>query len=75
MHSFPQFTRSTLWREFALVGAIIFEGNFMVRREIVRGKFSSGATVRGAMIFGGNWSSGAMILGSNDTFLTTYLFL
>ena len=38
MHSFPQFTRSTLWGEFAWVGAIIFEGNFLVR-----GQFSSGA--------------------------------
>ena len=30
MHSLTQFTRSTRWGEFAWVGAIIFEGNFMV---------------------------------------------
>ena len=42
MHSFPQFTRSTLCAEFARVGAIIFGGTFLVMgqfslREIILG--------------------------------------
>ena len=50
MHSFPQFTRGTLWREFAWVGAIIFEGNFVVRGQLSRGQFSLGAIIQGAII-------------------------
>ena len=40
MQSFPQFTRSSLWGEFAWVGAIILGGDI-----IVRGQFSSGVIV------------------------------
>ena len=55
MHSFPQFTRSTLWGEFAWVGAIIFEGNFLVR-----GQFSSGQLSGG----GGQLSTGEIVQGA-----------
>ena len=51
---FTKFTRSTLWGEFAWVGAIIFVGNFMVR-----GQFSGGNCM------GGQFSSGAIILWGN----------
>ena len=46
MHSFPQFTRSTLCEEFPRVGAIILGGNFMVR-----GQFSSGAIALARLTF------------------------
>ena len=61
IHSFPQFTGSTLWEEFAWVGqffsreilwwgAIVTGGAGAVflggKGAIVRGKFSSGAVVR-----------------------------
>ena len=52
MHSFPQFTRSTLCEEFPGVGAIIFGGNFMVR-----GQFSSGAIVQNAWLLQHEWSA------------------
>ena len=45
MHSFPQFSRSDLWGEFAWVGTIIYEENFMVR-----GQFSSVAIFQGEII-------------------------
>ena len=44
MHSFPQFTRATLWGEFTWVGTIIF-GNVMKRAQFSVGQFSSGAIV------------------------------
>ena len=53
MHNFLQFTCSTLWEEFAWVGAIIYGGNFMVR-----GQFSSGAIIRGG-------DGGAIVLESS----------
>ena len=46
MHSFPQFTRSTLCEEFPRVRAIILGGNFMVR-----GQFSSGAIALARLTF------------------------
>ena len=52
MHSFTQFTHSTVWGEFVWVGMIIFGVNFMVRGQFSGGQFSSGAIVRGAIIRG-----------------------
>ena len=50
MYSFPQFTRSTLWGEFAWEGTIIFE-DFMVRGQFLEGgQFSSRAVVQGEII-------------------------
>ena len=64
MHSFSQFTRCTLWGEFALVGVIIAGGNFMVREQLCRGQFYSGAIVWGSgwQLFRGQFSSGAIAL-------------
>ena len=59
MHSFPQFTRSTLSGEFTWVGAIIFGGNFIVRGQFSGGQFSSGTIILGGNCLGGNY------LGSN----------
>ena len=59
MHSFPQFTRSSL-AGFAWVEAIIFEGHFMLRGELPGRSF-----VRGQLFGGGQFSSGAIILGDN----------
>ena len=42
MYSLPQFNRSTLWGEFVRVGVIIFEGNFMVRRQFSGDQFALG---------------------------------
>ena len=39
MHSFPQFSLSTLWWEFASVGTIILERSFMVRRYVPGNNF------------------------------------
>ena len=55
MRSLPQFTRSTRWGEFTWVGAIIFEGNFMVS-----GQFSGGG---GAVLLGGNCTGDNFPLG------------
>ena len=54
MHSFPQFSRSTLSGEFARVGAIIFGKNFMVRGQISSGQFTSGVIVRWTISLRGN---------------------
>ena len=43
MQSFPKFTGSTLWGEFAWVGEIIFGWKFMVRGQFSGGKGTSGA--------------------------------
>ena len=58
MHSFPLFTLSTRWGEFAWVGTIILEGNFMVTGQFSGGQFSSGAIVRRAIFLRGNWPGG-----------------
>ena len=50
MHSFPQFTRSTL----------IFGVNFIVRVQFPWEQLSSGAIVRGAIFLGGNYPLGQM---------------
>ena len=75
MHSFPQFTCSTLWGEFAWVGAIIFEGNFLVRGQFSSGQLSGGggqlsmgeivqgAIIRGAIIQEAIIWGGAIFLG------------
>ena len=64
MHSFPQFTRSTLSGEFAWVRTIIFWEDFMVRGLFSGGKFSSGK-----IIIGGNCPVGhclgTIFLGDN----------
>ena len=50
------------------MGAIIYEGNFMVRGQLSGGQFPSGAIVRGAIFLGGNCLGavmrGAVILGA-----------
>ena len=61
MYSFPQLTRNTLWRKFAWVGAIIFEGNLWWGCNCPGGQFSGGqfpseAIIRGAIFLGGNWA-------------------
>ena len=60
MRSLPQFTRSTRWGEFTWVGAIIFEGNFMVSGQFSGGggQFCSGAIVQGTIFLWGNWPGG-----------------
>ena len=71
MHNFPQFTHGTLWSEFVWVGAINFEGKFMVRGQFSGGQFSSGAIILGSeaivkgAIVQGQFSSRAIILGGN----------
>ena len=62
MHSFPQFTRSTLWGEFAWVGAIIFEGNFLVRWQFSSGQLSGGG--EGGQLSTGEIVQGAIIRGA-----------
>ena len=52
MHRFLQFTRSTLWGEFAWVEAIIFWGNFMVSKAIFLGDNILGGGGEGAIIQG-----------------------
>ena len=56
MLSFLQFTRCTLWREFAWVGAIIFERNFMLRGQFSGGgrQFSSEAIIVWGNYLGGS---------------------
>ena len=54
MHSFPQFSRSTLSGEFARVGAIIFGKHFMVRGQISSGQFTSRVIVRWTILLRGN---------------------
>ena len=63
MHSFLQFTRSALWGEFAWMGAIIFEGNFMVRGQLSGGQFSLGAIFLGGNCTGGNFPRGKLFGG------------
>ena len=58
MHSFPQFTCSTLWGEFAWVGAIIFEGNFLVRGQFSSEQLSGGQSSRRQLSRGEQFSSG-----------------
>ena len=58
MHSLPPFTRSTRWGEFAWVGAMTFEGNFMVSGQFSGSQFSSGAIVQGAIFLGGSCPGG-----------------
>ena len=60
MFSFLQFTRSTLWGEFAWVVTIIFKGNFMMRTQFSgrRGQFSSGVIVGEAIYLGDNFPGG-----------------
>ena len=55
MHSFPQFSRSTLWGEFVWVGTIIYGENFMVG-----GQFSSEAIILGGNCPGGNFPRGQL---------------
>ena len=62
MHSFPQFTRSTLCEEFPGVGAIRFGGNFMVR-----GQFSSAAIVLERLTFTTRMVSTSLILKETVT--------
>ena len=64
MHSFPQFTRSTLWGEFAWVGAIIFEGNFLVRWQFSSGQLSGGG--RGGSYPRGKLSRGQLSGGQSS---------
>ena len=64
IHSFLKFTRSTLWGEFAWMGAIIFEGNYMVWRQLPRGQFSLGAIFLGDNCTGGSFSQGKLFGGN-----------
>ena len=64
MHSFLQFTRSALWGEFAWMGAIIFEGNFMVRGQLSGGHFSLEAIFLGGNCTGGNFPRGKLCGGN-----------
>ena len=65
MHSFPQFTHSIRWGEFAWVGAIIFKGNFMVNGQFSGRQFSSGAIVKGVGNFTQWQLPGRQLSGGN----------
>ena len=62
MNSFPQLTRSTLWGEFGWVEAIILGGNFMVKMQFSGENFPRGQFSLGAIILGGNFFSGAIVV-------------
>ena len=55
MHSFPQFTRNTLWGRIHLSGGNYFRGNFMVR-----GQLSAINIPRGAIFLGSNYHRGQL---------------
>ena len=64
MHSFPKFTRVTLWGGFTWVGTIIF-GNFMKRGQFSVGQFSLGTIVRWPIFLGGNFPEGKYLGGNH----------